>query len=86
VEVTSRSSEDDARGDKLSHCKELPSLRAVLFVSHRTRCVTVVERTERDPRGWGEREARGRETITLASPAATIAVDELYEGIALDLV
>jgi Uma2 family endonuclease len=86
VEVTSRSTEDYDRGDKLSHYKQLPSLRAVLFVSHRTRCVTVVERTANDPRRWDEREARGGETITLASPAITIPVDELYDGIALDLV
>ena len=84
VEVTSRSTEDDDRCHKLSHYKELPSLRAVLFVSHRTRCVTVVERTESDPRRWDERESRGGETIALTSPAITIAVDELYEGIALD--
>lgn len=37
VEVTSRSTEDYDRGDKLSHYKQIPSLRAVLFVSYRSR-------------------------------------------------
>jgi Uma2 family endonuclease len=33
VEVTSKSTEDYDRGEKLSHYKQLPSLRAVLYVS-----------------------------------------------------
>ena len=54
VEVTSRSTEDYDRGDKLSHYKQLASLRAVLIVSHKAQRVTVVERTES---GWSERDA-----------------------------
>src|SRR5688500_12791435 len=53
VEVTSRSTEDYDRSDKLSHYKQIPSLRAVLFVSHRMRRVTVVERAAA---GWVETE------------------------------
>ena len=45
VEVTSRSTEDYDRGDKLSHYKQLTTLQAVIFVSHRARRITVVERT-----------------------------------------
>jgi Uma2 family endonuclease len=81
VEVTSKSTEDYDRGDKLSHYKQLPSLRAVLLISHRTRTVTVIER---DPSGWSTRDFRGGETVTLTSPDITLAVDALYEGIALD--
>ena len=50
VEVTSRSTEDYDRGDKLSHYKQLASLQAVVFVSHRHRRVTVVSRVGA---GWG---------------------------------
>ncbi|MEM9695381.1 MAG: Uma2 family endonuclease, partial [Myxococcota bacterium] len=35
VEVTSRSTEDYDRGEKLDHYKQIPALQAVLFVSHR---------------------------------------------------
>ncbi|MEO7092855.1 MAG: Uma2 family endonuclease [Polyangiales bacterium] len=82
VEVTSRSTEDYDRGDKLSHYKQLPSLRAVLFVSHRARSITVVER---DGSAWSERELRGGEVVSLSYPSVTVSVDELYEGIALEL-
>jgi Uma2 family endonuclease len=81
VEVTSRSTEDYDRGDKLSHYKQLPSLQTVLFVSHRARSITIVERTQS---GWDEREARSGEQVTVRTPAVTFAVDDLYEGVALD--
>lgn len=81
VEVTSRSTEDYDRGDKLSHYKQLPSLRAVLFVSHRAVRVTIVERTAN---GWEEREVRGGEQVELRDPPLSFAVDDLYSSIALD--
>jgi Uma2 family endonuclease len=81
VEVTSRSTEDDDRGEKPSHYKQLPSLRAVLFVSHKTPRVTLVERSGT---GWLERELRAGETVTITAPAASISVDELYRGVSLD--
>ena len=81
VEVTSRSTEDYDRGDKLSNYKQLPSLQAVLFVSHKTRRVTVVQRTVD---GWSERDFRGSEMVLVNEPALSFAVDELYEGITLD--
>lgn len=81
VEVTSKSTEDYNRGDKLSHYKQLPALRAVLFISHRTRTITLVERTTT---GWDEREFRAGEVVALASPEAAFAVDDVYDGITLD--
>ena len=81
VEVTTRSTEDYDRGDKLSHYKQLPSLRAVLFISHRSRRITSVERTIE---GWTERDVRGGETVSLETPRVALAVDEIYEGITLD--
>lgn len=82
VEITSRSTEDYDRGEKLSHYKQLPSLRAVLFVSHKTPRVTLVERTDA---GWDEHEFRAGETVTISAPASSFSVDELYAGIALDV-
>ena len=81
VEVTSRSTEDYDRGDKLSHYKQLPSLRVVLFISHRAPRVTLIERTKS---GWAEREFRGGERVALVEPKFSFAVDDLYAGIALD--
>ena len=83
VEVTSKSTEDYDRGDKLSHYKQLPSLRVVLFVSHRTRSVTCVERTAT---GWNERQVRSGERLELANEGVSFAVDDVYDGIELDTV
>jgi Uma2 family endonuclease len=81
VEVTSHSTEDYDRGDKLGHYKQLPSLAAVLFVSHRRPQVTVVERSGT---GWEQRECRAGETVVLANPSVSFAVDELYTGVVLE--
>ncbi len=81
VEVTSRSAEDYDRGEKLSHYKQVPDLRAVIFISHRHRRVTVVERTAE---GWGEREARAGEYVALVDPEFTLSVDDLYADIELE--
>jgi Uma2 family endonuclease len=81
VEVTSKGTEDYDRGDKLSHYKQLASLKVILFVSHRTRCITRVERTAK---GWDERDFRAGETFSVESPALQFSVDEVYEGINLD--
>jgi Uma2 family endonuclease len=80
VEVTSDSTEDYDRGEKLGHYKQLPSLTAVLFISHRRSQVTVVERS---PDGWRQTEVRAGESVDLANPALRLSVDELYAGIDL---
>ena len=81
VEVTSRSTEDYDRGEKLSHYRQLASLRAVIFVSHRSKRITLVAR---DGAAWSERDFRGGEAVALPVHAATFAVDAIYAGIALD--
>jgi Uma2 family endonuclease len=81
VEVTSRSTEDYDRGEKLRHYKHLESLKAVLFVSHNALCVTIVERTET---GWSEREVHAGQDVVLLDPALRFPLDELYRGVQLD--
>jgi len=81
VEVTSNSTEDYDRGEKLSHYKQCPSLKAVIIVSHRRRQVTVVERAGAS---WEVREFRSGEHVALREPALSLAVDDLYAGIALE--
>lgn len=82
VEVTSKGTEDYDRGDKLSHYKQLESLQAVLFVSHRTRAITCIERSGSS---WTEHERRAGETVTLRSPPVSFTVDEVYARIELDV-
>ena len=61
--------------------KSRTPLMAVVFVSHRHRRVTVVSRVDA---GWEEHDYRGGERAVIQSPACTVDVDALYEGIALD--
>ncbi|MBL8956117.1 MAG: Uma2 family endonuclease [Myxococcaceae bacterium] len=81
VEVTSKGTEDYDRGEKLNQYRQIPSLKAVLLVSHRSVRVTVVERT---PSGWATREVRASEQVALQDPELSLSVDALYAGIALD--
>lgn len=82
VEVTSTSTEDYDRGDKLGHYKQIPSLRAVLIVSHRRRSIMIIERTTGEDGGWSEREARSGEAVVLGG--FSFLVDEIYDGISLE--
>jgi Uma2 family endonuclease len=75
AEVTSPSSVDYDRGEKLSHYKQLASLSCVLIVSHTERRVTVIERTTD---GWAVRDFRGGETVIVQQPALRLDVDALY--------
>lgn len=75
VEVTSSSTE------KLSHYRQIPSVNAVLIVSHRREQVTIVERTAD---GWVQREVRSGEMVVVDSLSLSLAVDDLYAGIELE--
>ncbi|MBN1606549.1 MAG: Uma2 family endonuclease [Polyangiaceae bacterium] len=81
VEVTSRSTEDYDRGEKLSHYKQLASLQTVLILSHRRAEITVVSRNEGS---WDVREFRAGERLTISRPELTMAVDEVYRDVPLD--
>jgi Uma2 family endonuclease len=81
VEVTSRSTEDYDRGEKLSHYQRCPSLRAVLLVSHRRQEITAFVRAGAT---WEEHVYRAGERVRLSDPALELSVDELYAGIVLD--
>lgn len=80
VEVTSDSTEDYDRGEKLSHYKQCQSVRAVLLISHRRPQVTVVVRQADD---WFQSEHRAGERVELSVPEFSLDVDELYEGVRL---
>lgn len=81
VEITSRSTEDYDRGEKLGHYKQCSSVKVVLIVSHRRQQVTVFERLDT---GFQQREVRAGETVELRDPALRLSVSELYAGVALE--
>jgi Uma2 family endonuclease len=75
VEITSPSTEDYDRGEKLRHYKSMPSVREVLIVSHRVPQLTLHRRGDGD---WTETTAVSGGVVELASVAAQIALDDLY--------
>jgi Uma2 family endonuclease len=75
VEVTGPSTEDYDRGEKLRQYQQLPSVREVLFVSHRGAALTL---HRRDGEHWIVIEAGASASLELVSVGARIAVDELY--------
>lgn len=78
VEVTSPSTEDYDRGEKLSHYKQLPSLQAVLIISHTQRRVTLLVR---EGASWGTRDFRPSESFMVPGVNVTLTVDELYGAV-----
>lgn len=78
VEVTSPSTEDYDRGDKLSHYRQIPSLRAVLIVAHAVKCISVVQR---ETETWSTRDVRPGERVVLAGPVLSFDVDDVYAAL-----
>jgi Uma2 family endonuclease len=76
VEVTSPSTEEYDRGEKLRHYKQLASLREVLVVSHREARLTIHRRDERG--AWSTIEAAAGQELTIESLGARLAVDDVY--------
>jgi Uma2 family endonuclease len=76
VEVTSPSTEEYDRGEKLEHYKRIASLREIVVVGHRERVLEIVRRE--DDGTWTRHEARPGEVATLLSIACQLAVDEVY--------
>jgi Uma2 family endonuclease len=75
VEVTSHSTEEYDRGEKLRHYMELASLREIVIVSHSVPLITV-HRRQGD--NWTAIEARSGETLPLAAVSGNLAVDDVY--------
>jgi len=76
VEVTSDSTEEYDRGEKLRHYTQLPSVREVLIVSHREPYLTL---HRRELSGWVMLEAREHHSLKLTAMAARLMVDDVYE-------
>ena len=76
VEVTSPSTEEYDRGEKLAHYQRIPSLRGVVLVGHRERRVDVVGRSPGG--GWVTESAGPGGVLTLACLGCTLAIDDVY--------
>lgn len=81
VEVTSDSSEDYDRGDKLEFYRTIPSLREYILVSHRRRELVVHQRL--DDGSWVETLAGAGESAAVPSLDAELAVAEVYRNSAV---
>jgi Uma2 family endonuclease len=76
VEVTSESTEDYDRGEKLASYQRIASLDAIVLVSHRE---ALLELFERDAsRSWKRSEARSGSSLRIASLGVELGVDESY--------
>lgn len=80
VEVLSPSTEDYDRGEKRLHYQALASLEEYVLVAQDRRAVHVFRRRGEE---FVEASYGAGESVELASVAATIAVDELYESAGL---
>jgi Uma2 family endonuclease len=78
VEVTSNSTEDYDRGEKLKHYKSPPTVREILIVSHREARITVHNRDSN--LGWSTVEVKSGESVQLSSVAAAFPIDDVYRG------
>ncbi len=76
VEVTSESTEDYDRREKLENYKRIPALREVVFVSHRERSIEVF--TRQQDGSWLRTEARAGQRVPLESVEGELVVDEIY--------
>jgi len=78
VEVLSEGTEAYDRGQKLDHYRRIPSLAAVVLVSHRTPTIEVWERA---PDGaWRRRESGVGQSAEIEALSARLLVDEVYLG------
>jgi Uma2 family endonuclease len=75
VEVTSNSTEDYDRGEKLRQYQAIPSAKEILIVSHREPRITL---HRRDERGWAVAEAVTGESVPLESIGGVMHVDDVY--------
>jgi len=80
IEVSSNSSEDYDRGEKLRQYQSIPTVKEILIASHRSPRLSLHQRDERG--GWTSSEAVAGQSVTLVSIGSVIRVDDVYrEGL-----
>jgi len=83
VEVTSDNTEDYDRGEKLTHYQQIPSLAAVVIVSHRTPRIEVWQRTP-GSEAWQRSEAGAGGRASVIAVGCDLDVDAVWKA-ALEL-
>lgn len=83
VEVTSDSTEDYDRGEKLTHYQQIPSLAAVVIVSHRRPQIEVWQRAA-GSESWQRTEAGAGGQAHVAALGCRLDVDTIWQA-ALDV-
>jgi Uma2 family endonuclease len=79
VEVTSNSTEDYDRSEKLRQYQAIPTVKEILIVSHRSPRIVL---HHRQACGWTSSEAVAGESVSLQSIGGVIPVDDVYrEGL-----
>ena len=81
VEVTSNGTEDYDRGEKLEHYKQIPTLDAVVIVSHREPRVEVWSRAP-DSTTWSRTEAGATSKALVPALGCTLDVDAIWRAAA----
>jgi Uma2 family endonuclease len=81
VEVTSDGTEDYDRGEKLEHYKQIPTLEAVVIVSHREPRIEVWSRTPGST-SWSRTEAGPTRTAAIPPLACALDVDAIWRAAA----
>jgi Uma2 family endonuclease len=76
VEITSESTEEYDRGEKLESYQRIPSVDAIVLVSHREQLLEVFERQSDST--WRRSEARAGASLPIAGLNATLSVNEVY--------
>jgi Uma2 family endonuclease len=76
VEVTSPSTEEYDRGEKLGRYQEIETLSVVVIVSHREASIDVFRRGDQ---AWERSTARHGDTVALSAIGCSLKVDEIYQ-------
>jgi Uma2 family endonuclease len=76
VEVSSDSTMDYDRGEKLEHYRQIPSLAGIVLVSHTQRCIEVWQRAADGT--WTASTAGAGERAELPGIACSLVVDDIY--------
>lgn len=78
VEVTSRSTEEYDRGEKLDHYRRIPSLEEYVLISHTERAIEVRRRAGSGE--WRSHVFRASESAQLESIGCALEVDAVHES------
>jgi Uma2 family endonuclease len=81
VEVLSDGTEAYDRGEKLEQYRRIPSLAAVVLVSHRVPSIELWERTSDE--NWRRREFGRGQVADIEALPARLVLDEVYLGVQL---